>query len=154
MGRPRGSRKIIEVSDHLVKLLKSGVPVINACDAVGINPTTYYDWMNKGEKATKGRYREFYLDVKKAKAEAVTRNVAIVQKAAATTWQAAAWWLERTHPKEFGKKDVEINMSRRDSRVQINLEKIANSPEILEEANNLSRKLNKLYEADYEEAGK
>lgn len=107
-----------EVSEPLIKLLKSGVPVIHACDAVGISPSSYYDWMKLGERATSGQHREFYLNVKKARAEAIARNVAIIQKAAGHSWQAAAWWLERTCPAEFGRREVEINMTQ--NNVEIN----------------------------------
>jgi hypothetical protein len=45
----------------------------------------------------------------------------------------AAWWLERSCPAEFGKRGVDVNMAQHNSHMQVNLEKIANSPEILEE---------------------
>jgi hypothetical protein len=152
MARPKGSKKIMEVSEPLIKLLKSGVFISHACNVVGINPDTYYDWMKKGEKATEGIHREFYLQVKKARAEAITRNVAIIQKAAPDSWRAAAWWLERSCPAEFGKRRVEVNVNQNVSRTQVNLDKLANSPELLEKANELSRELNKLYkDADEDE---
>jgi hypothetical protein len=32
-------------------------------------------------------------------------NVAVIQQAARSgTWQAAAWWRERTNPQQFGRK--------------------------------------------------
>lgn len=120
MGRKKGSKMMVEISDPLIKLLKSGVPVIHACGAVGIASVTYYDWMKKGETAKSGQYFEFYHAVKKARAEAVARNVAIIQKAAAHTWQAAAWWLERSCPAEFAKREVEINMTQ--NNVEINID--------------------------------
>jgi hypothetical protein len=50
-------------------------------------------------------FMEFSNAVEKAKAEAVSRNVAIIQKSAHHgTWQAAAWWLERTQQQVFGRK--------------------------------------------------
>ncbi|MDP2216027.1 MAG: hypothetical protein Q8J68_01890 [Methanolobus sp.] len=118
MGKKKGSLIMAEVSEPLIKLLKTGVPVIHACDAVGITSVTYYDWMKRGEQETTGHYHDFYLQIKKARAEAIARNVAIIQKAAPHTWQAAAWWLERTCPAEFGKRGVEINMAQ--NNVQIN----------------------------------
>ncbi|WP_319507180.1 hypothetical protein [uncultured Methanolobus sp.] len=118
MGMKKASRKMAEVSEPLIKLLKSGVPVIHACDVVGITSVTYYDWMKRGELETTGQYHDFYLLVKQARAEAVARNVAIIQKAAPHTWQAAAWWLERSCPAEFGKRGVDINMIQ--NNVEIN----------------------------------
>jgi hypothetical protein len=106
-GRPKGTTKINLVKPALLKLLRSGVPVIHACAAVGIPEQTFYGWIRQGKKATKGQYFDFYNDVQKAKADAVTRNVALIQKAAQDgTWQASAWYLERCHPNEFGKQEA------------------------------------------------
>jgi len=33
------------------------------------------------------------------------RNVGIIKTAAETTWTAAAWWLERRRPADFGKRE-------------------------------------------------
>jgi len=82
-----------------------------------------------------------------ARAEVIARNVAIIQKAATKNWRAAAWWLERSCP-ELSEKGVEVNVNHNDSRTQVNLAKIANSPEVLEKTNELSRELNELYEED------
>jgi hypothetical protein len=41
-----------------------------------------------------------------------------------------------------------VNVNQNVSRTQVNLAKIANSPELLEKANELSRELNKLCEED------
>jgi transposase len=148
MSMRKGSTKLNEVSEPFIKLMRSGVFIKHACKAVGIDHSTYYDWMRKGEKETEGAYRDFYLGVKKARAESIARNVALVQKAAAKNWRAAAWWLERSCPKEFGKREVEVNVNQNVSRMQVNLDKLANSPELLEKANELSRELNKLYEEE------
>ena len=52
-----------------------------------------------------GNLQKMLGAVEKAKAEAVSRNVAIIQKSAHHgTWQAAAWWLERTQQQVFGRK--------------------------------------------------
>lgn len=50
---------------------------------------------------------EFLDAVKKAEEEAVVRNVAIINKAASTSWQAAAWWLERRRPADFSIKQLQ-----------------------------------------------
>jgi hypothetical protein len=43
--------------------------------------------------------------VSKARADAVVRNVTLIQKAASEgSWQAAAWWLERAAPNSYGRQ--------------------------------------------------
>lgn len=102
-GRPRQSDLLDEVGKDLLKHIRAGVPFKYACEAVGISYQTYAEWVRKGKRARSGQYRDFYEEVKKARGNAISRNVAIIQKAAEKTWQAAAWWLERTCPEEFGR---------------------------------------------------
>ena len=33
------------------------------------------------------------------------RNVALIQKAAKDNWQAAAWYLERRYPEDYGRRE-------------------------------------------------
>lgn len=44
---------------------------------------------------------DFSEPIKKAEATCKQRNIQLIQRAALTTWTAAAWWLERKYPKEF-----------------------------------------------------
>ncbi len=97
------------LNDELIKIayeqLKMGVPQKYVAHALGVAETAWYDWIKRGERGDNEILVKFYESVKRAKAEAVKRNVMLIQKAAVNNWQAAAWWLERTHPKEFGRKD-------------------------------------------------
>src|SRR5262245_33802985 len=43
-------------------------------------------------------------DLNNAEAHTVVRNVAIIQKVAWKTWQAAAWWLERRRGEDWGQR--------------------------------------------------
>ena len=86
-----------EMVEKIVKLLEAGNYNETACEYVGISEDTFYRWIK--EKS------EFSESVKKAKAKAVARNVMIIEKAAQKTWQAAAWWLERTNYKRWGRKE-------------------------------------------------
>ena len=94
-----------QVQSTICKLIKSGNYIKTACHAVGIREATYLNWLSWGEQQGKGLYFEFFVAVKRAEAQAITRNVAIIQKASHDTWQAAAWWLERKFPQEWGKKE-------------------------------------------------
>ncbi len=90
--------------------------------AVGISEQTYINWMNWGEKGRKGLYFEFFESVKKAEAQAVARNVTVIQTAARDSWQAAAWWLERKHPGEWGKKERHEHVEKDGEPVQLGID--------------------------------
>jgi hypothetical protein len=92
-----------EVRKALVDSLAAGVDQRHACEAVGITTRTLQYWMKKGKAGMSPETASLFSAVKKAKADAVRRNVAIIQKAAQDgTWTAAAWWLERRHPDLYG----------------------------------------------------
>jgi len=114
-GRPTKLSK--EIADAIIENLRLGNYQEHAAQAVGINKGSFYNWMERGkneqDRINHGLepleeetiFMEFFNSVEKAKAEAVSRNVAIIQKSAHHgTWQAAAWWLERTQQTVFGRK--------------------------------------------------
>ena len=68
-----------------------------ASDRAGISQDTFGRWRKQSA--------DFAEALKKAEAEAIARNVALVQKAAGGSWQAAAWWLERRHPNDFARTE-------------------------------------------------
>lgn len=113
----------------LIRLVSSGVPYETAADSVMITDRTLYKWLRRGRASTKKTcpYRQLVQGLKKAHADAITRNVAIIQKAAQKTWQAAAWWLERREPDKFGSegrtirelKSLVIQLTK-DGRVHLN----------------------------------
>lgn len=80
--------------------------------ALGISETSYYDYLKKAEtlsgKGSLSDYNKLILEfsesIKKGRAEAEIRNLGLIQKAAKTTWQAAAWHLERSNPEDWGNK--------------------------------------------------
>jgi transposase len=69
--------------------------------AAGISHALFYTWLED----------ETFLDaVTKAEADAELRFLGQVAKHAATSPQAAQWWLERRRPDEYGKRE-RIEMS-------------------------------------------
>ena len=53
----------------------------------------------------KTRNGDFRAAIEKAQADAQVQMVTRVVQAAAETWTAAAWWLERRHPADWGRVD-------------------------------------------------
>ena len=87
-----------ELVNELIKYIEAGNYIITACDAVGIHKDTFFDWLK--EKS------DFSDSIKKAESKAIARNVMIIQKAAQTSWQAAAWFLERKDYERWGRKEL------------------------------------------------
>ena len=103
MGRP--TKLTPELQADLVRALASGAFIEAAGEYVGIHPDTYYGWMRRGQDEGEGPFFEFSETIKKARS-AVTLRMAgrILAAADDGTWQAGAWWLERSHPDQYGRR--------------------------------------------------
>jgi hypothetical protein len=106
-GRP--SKLTPELQAEIILLIKMGNFVEVACETVGINKSTFYDWMKKGKNSNhpKNKYRKFQEAVEQAMAWSEARDVAIITKLSKENWRAAAFRLERKYPKKWGKKKYE-----------------------------------------------
>lgn len=108
------------LEQNLLDYIRIGTPIRNAVVAAGITETSFYSWINRGmaererlklvkgakENPTEVVFLKFLEQVERAKAEAVAKKVAVIAKSGNDgDWRAAAWWLERQLPEEFGKTD-------------------------------------------------
>lgn len=91
MARP--TKRTPERETRLIEALRAGNTRRAACAYAGIDQDTLANWLR--------RWSDFSDLVQKAEADAEIRNVAIIQKAASETWQAAAWWLERRRSADY-----------------------------------------------------
>lgn len=90
-----------QIVEQIVKLIEAGNYAIDACIAVGISESIYYEWLK-----TKP---EFLESIKKARAKAIAVRVARIGKAGQDgNWQADAWWLERVVRKRFGREEPQV----------------------------------------------
>jgi hypothetical protein len=93
----------------LLDALRGGADIQVAAHFAGINLQTVYRWLELGQRANEMQERgegvpadlapmlELYEQSRKARAEAIMRNLAQIQKAANQgEWKAAAWWLEKS----------------------------------------------------------
>ena len=120
--RPVGKPTILnpELQDKIVELIRLGNYASDAAGACGISKATFFGWCARGKDEAERRrllpnakllpnevkYLEFLDAVEKARDEATVRNVSIIQRAGHDgTWQAAAWWLERTRQNTYGRKE-------------------------------------------------
>jgi hypothetical protein len=100
---PTGRPSILtpEVQRRLCEAVAAGNTRHDAAEYAGIGESTLRAWLARGKRQRCGKFRELLAAIKKAEADAVVRNVAIIQKAASKTWQAAAWWLERKRANDW-----------------------------------------------------
>lgn len=107
--RGRHSKLTDELQEKICKYIEAGNYAKTACLACDISEVTFYDWIKKGEQAiNEGRnnkYSKFLKSIQKARAKAEIRNVAIINKAATDNAKHAEWWLERTNPEFWGRKE-------------------------------------------------
>ena len=95
-----------EVLIRLIEAIRAGNYIYTACAYAGIHKDTYYEWLEKAKHPDASPLLNRLSDeVEKARAEAEMRNVLNIQRAAGGgTWQASAWWLERSFPDRWGRK--------------------------------------------------
>lgn len=103
MGRP--SKLTPERQQKLADAIRAGNYYETACTYAGIDYSTFRLWMTAGEKATRGKFFEFFETITRAESEAEARAVALWQKAMPEDWRAAQMFLERRHPDRWGKQD-------------------------------------------------
>lgn len=99
----RKSKLTPERQERICELLRAGNYAGVAAKAAGIAESTFYAWIERGEKARTGAFAEFAEAVKKAEAEGETAALEIIQTAALESWQAAAWLLERRFPQRWAR---------------------------------------------------
>lgn len=105
-----------ETQQAIINALNSGNWLETAANYAGIATATLYNWLDRGRQErerlesddtpndAETPYLEFLEAVEKARSQAQVRAVGLIQKAAIDgTWQAAAWFLERSDPQKWGR---------------------------------------------------
>lgn len=116
-----------ELIKQITSLIEIGVYNKVACQSVGIDESTFYIWMRKGEQSIAENkhdiYRRFYEEVKKAESKSMVRHLTNIVKASQEgNWQASAWILERRYPELWGRKD-RMNLET-DNGIVVKIEKV------------------------------
>jgi transposase len=131
-----------EIQTAVIDALSAGNYLETAAQYAGIHPATLFRWLDRGRAALESEddnhpdktYGEFCEAVEKARAQSEVRAVALIRKAAMDgTWQAAAWFLERSHPHKWGRQGrvevtgkgggpVEVDVSALEAKVAAILE--------------------------------
>ena len=101
--------------EKLLLAVRSGTDLETSCHYAGLSVSDVYRDLERGkviaERENKNNLSDaelealsFWRDLASARADSVVRNVAVIQQAAnGGSWQAAAWWLERSVPENYSK---------------------------------------------------
>jgi transposase len=98
-GRP--TKYDADVAKAIIGAIELGLPYRHAAAYGGVDERTFARWREK--------YVDFADAVKAAEARAVAGRLARIRRAEDESWQAAAWYLERRYPQEFGRTVQDVN---------------------------------------------
>lgn len=100
-----------ELQDKIIKYIKAGSYIKEACKAVGIGESTYYDWLKWG-KEDKKPYSEFSELTKQAEATGELTILLEIRQQVKKDWHAGMEILGRKYPDRWGRKDyMQANIS-------------------------------------------
>jgi hypothetical protein len=130
---PRPSKLNDILQKNLVDAVRAGNFYSTACRAYGVGESTFHRWMSDPAP----RYRAFQDAITRAAAAAEAEAIGQIRLASRKDWRAAAWFLEKKYPKEWGNQ-IKAEISgpeggpiQVDGRVlNVNLDKLP--PELLE----------------------
>ena len=106
-GAGRPSKLTQAVRDRIVLAIRGGNTYKASAEYGGVSYMTFNRWMEAGELQRRGQYRDFRDEVMRARNDVEVAQVATIRKAAQEgDWHAAAWWLERRNPDEWGRKNA------------------------------------------------
>jgi transposase len=136
MARP--TKLTPEVAARIVAAIRAGNYLEPSARSAGIAPATFYRWMRKGKKDSRGMYRDFYEAVERASAEAEVHAVAVIRRAANEgDWRAAAHFLERRHPEGWRRHE---SIDTEETQLIVTTEDVA-SPKARKELREITRRI-------------
>ena len=101
-GRPSKYRP--DTVAAIIAAVETGATYRHSAASVGVSERTLHDWQV--------RHPQFSQALKTAEASACMAAIGTIRRAAeAGTWQAAAWYLERRYPAEYGRRAVTVDAS-------------------------------------------
>jgi len=115
-----------EVIDSIANWLKLGYYQEDAAIMAGISERTFYSWMKQANEIEENNpetedekelvFLQLLQAVKKARAESEGAHIRNIRRAADNgNWQASGWFLERSHPKKWGRRSA-LELSGQDGK--------------------------------------
>lgn len=113
--------KDLTVGEHICFVVRtSGAYLKDAAAVCEVSESVVHKWRARGEEWIEEAetseepvevppdevpYVEFVQSLKKAQGNAVVWHLTNIRRAATDDWKASAWYLERTRPDEYGRRD-------------------------------------------------
>jgi len=107
VGRPTSLTP--EVAATIIEAMRAGNFLETAAALAGVSVSTVRNYIRDGRRGITPALAEFARDVNCARAEAETADLNHIRRD--PSWQAAAWRLERRHPKRWGRRAYEPKKS-------------------------------------------
>jgi hypothetical protein len=117
------SKRTEKMLSAICELVKNGLSMSHAAEKLHVHHTTVGRWRRELPK--------FDAAISAAEAAFIEAQIANIRTAAKTSWQAAAWLLERKFPAFFSQPQVQFNMPGAKSQLvdfQEMLERLNHSP--------------------------
>ncbi len=109
MGRP--TLLTPELAQDIALRVRAGASLEVGAGSAGISTSALMRWLqvaralSRGDRSRRGLYLEFLEAIEKARHEAHMYALGTIRKAMDKHWQAAAWFLERRYPQEYGRAE-------------------------------------------------
>ena len=102
IGRPDGLTP--QVEEKLLNAVRAGAYLKEAAEHAGVGERTVYGWIERADDPkAPAKFSQFAQALTRAKADAQVGAVAVIRRAMSTDWRAAAFYLERSDPKRWGR---------------------------------------------------
>ena len=107
MNKGRNIKLTTQLENEIISYIKAGNYAKTVCQAVGINESTYYRWIQRAKRGEEP-YASFASRIEKARNIAEVALVMKIREAAkeSRNWKAAAFLLERTRPLNFSNRRI------------------------------------------------
>lgn len=118
IGNGRGGGPIHRLTPErhkaIVEAVAKGMPRKFTAALAGISESSLYRWLATGRAATEDcAESQLWESIKAAESRCMEHCLEIIGEAGINQWQAAAWLLERRHPKHFGRDaDVVVRLKK------------------------------------------
>jgi len=100
---PAQSKFTPETAKAIVDQVRLGNFRMTAAKAAGIDQKTLREWLHKADKCRDGHpLKDFARALKRAEAQAESRDIALIGAAGKEDWRALAWRRERMQPRKYG----------------------------------------------------